>query len=52
MKYVGIDIGDGESAVTVVSEDGAVIPSVVMLGNTKSIRSIVGDLHGTPVIGD
>ena len=52
MKYVGIDIGDGESAVTVVSEDGAMIPSVVTLGNVKSIRSIVGDLKGTPVIGD
>ena len=32
MKYVGIDIGDGESAVSVVSRDGALLPTVVPLG--------------------
>ena len=42
MKYVGIDIGDGESAVSVVSRDGALLPTVVPLGNANSIRSIVG----------
>ena len=52
MKYVGIDIGDGESAVTVVSESGAILPSVIMLGNVKSIRSVVGTLNGKPVVGD
>lgn len=52
MKYIGIDIGDGESAVTVVSEQGTMIPSVVMLGNVASIRSVVGDLNEKPVIGD
>lgn len=52
MKYIGIDIGDGESAVTVVSETGSIVPSVVMLGNVGSIRSIVGDLKEKPVIGD
>lgn len=52
MKYVGIDIGDGESAVTVVSEDGAILPAVVPLGNVKSIRSVVGTLKDKAVIGD
>lgn len=52
MKYIGIDIGDGESAVTVVAEHGALLPAVVRLGNVKSIRSIVGNLNGKPVIGD
>jgi len=52
MKYVGIDIGDGESAVTIVSRDGVLIPTVVPLKNTKSIRSIVGKLNGDPIIGD
>ena len=37
MKYVGIDIGDGESAVSVVSRDGALLPTVVPLGNANSI---------------
>ena len=52
MKYLGIDIGDGESAITVVSDDGSVIPSVIPLGHTKNIRSIVGDLNEEPIIGD
>ena len=52
MKYVGIDIGDGESAVSVVSRDGALLPTVVPLGNANSIRSIVGRLGEEPVIGD
>lgn len=52
MKYIGIDIGDGESAVTVVAEHGALLPAVVTLGNVKSIRSIVGTLKEKPVIGD
>lgn len=52
MKYIGIDIGDGESAVTVVSEHGPILPAVVTLGNVKNIRSIVGTLNDRPVIGD
>lgn len=52
MKYIGIDIGDGESAVTAVAEHGALLPEVLTLGNVKSIRSVVGDLKGKPVIGD
>jgi len=52
MKYVGIDIGDGESAVTFVSESGSIIPSTVMLGGVKSVRSVVGTLNGKPIIGD
>lgn len=52
MKYIGIDIGDGESAVTVVSEYGAILPAVVTLGNVKSIRSVVGTLKEKSVIGD
>lgn len=52
MRYVGIDIGDGESAVSVVSRHGAMLPTVVPLGNVNSIRSIVGRLNGEPVIGD
>ena len=49
MKYVGIDIGDGESAVSVVSQYGAMLPAVVPLGNVNSIRSIVGRLGEEPV---
>ncbi len=52
MKYIGIDIGDGESAVTVVEAEGAMLPTVISLGSVQSIRSIVGMLNGEPVIGD
>jgi len=52
MKYIGIDIGDGESAVTEVAHEGALIPSVLPIGEKDSIRSIVGKLNGVPVIGD
>ena len=52
MKYIGIDIGDGESAVTVVDSIGAMLPTVISLGNKQSIRSIVGRRRGEPVIGD
>ena len=52
MKYIGIDIGDGESAITAVSEMGSLIPTVVPLGNVGSIRSVVGNLNDKPVVGD
>lgn len=52
MKYLGIDIGDGESAITVVAEDGEIVPSVIKLGHAGNIRSIVGNLGDQPIIGD
>ncbi len=52
VKYLGIDIGDGESAAAMVQENGAVLPKVLSLGTTKSILSVVGERNGKPVIGD
>lgn len=52
MKYYGIDIGDGESAAAAVAEKGAVLPEVLILGATRSMLSVVGDLNGKPVVGD
>lgn len=52
IKYYGIDIGDGETAAATVSNEGAVLPHVLTLGDTKSMLSVVGRLNGTPVIGD
>lgn len=51
--YIGIDIGDGESAVAVLSEE-AVSPSMVSLGyKSPSILSAVGfDKDGKTVIGE
>lgn len=52
VQYYGIDIGDGESAAAAVSDQGAVLPRVLMLGSAKSVLSVVGELDGKPVIGD
>lgn len=52
IKYYGIDIGDGESAAAAVAENGAILPQVFMLGATKSMLSVVGQLNGKPVVGD
>ena len=53
MKYFGIDLGDGETAVATVTGAGAVVPQVLTLGNTKSILSLVGkDAGGNIVVGE
>jgi len=52
VKYYGIDIGDGESAVATVDAEGALLPKMLMLGSGKSILSVVGLLKGEPIIGD
>lgn len=52
MIYVGIDIGDGESAVTVLTDDSVIEPVVQTLGYTKSMISVVGSLNGEVLIGE
>ena len=53
MKYFGIDLGDGETAVAMVTGDGAVVPQILTLGNTKSILSLVGtDQSDNIVVGE
>ena len=53
MKYFGIDLGDGETAVAMVTGDGAVVPQILTLGNTKSILSLVGtDENNDIVVGE
>lgn len=50
MKYFGIDLGDGETAVAMVTGDGAVVPQILTLGNTKSILSLVGRDEGNNIV--
>lgn len=52
MIYVGIDIGDGESAVAVLTDDSVIEPVVQTLGYTKSMISVVGSLDGEVLIGE
>ena len=52
MKILGFDLGDGESAVTLLSGDSTVEPRVVMLQGRSSILSAVGTQNGRIVVGE
>ena len=49
MKYIGIDIGDGESAVAVLEEDSIIEPVIEYIDGRGSILSVVG-MSGTDVL--
>ena len=49
MKYIGIDIGDGESAVAVLEEDSIIEPVIECIDGRGSILSVVG-MSGTDVL--
>lgn len=48
MKYIGIDIGDGESAVACLAEDSVIEPVIQPIDGHGSILSVVG-MAGTEV---
>lgn len=52
MKILGFDLGDGESAVTLLSGDSTVEPRVLLLQGHTSILSAVGTQNGRIVVGD
>ena len=52
MRYIGLDIGDGESAATLVMDNGAMTQEVLMLGSNKNIISVVGMQNDRPVVGN
>ena len=52
MKILGFDLGDGESAVTLLSSDSTVEPRVLMLQGRSSILSAVGTRNGRIVVGE
>ena len=49
MRYIGIDIGDGESAVSVLTEDSVIEPQIESIDGSGSIISVVG-MSGTDVL--
>ena len=51
MKILGFDLGDGESAVTLLDEDSTVEPRVMPLCGKNSLISAVGVKDGRIVIG-
>ena len=52
MKILGFDLGDGESAVTLLDEDSTVEPRVIPLCGKMSLLSAVGVKGGRIVIGE
>ena len=52
MKILGFDLGDGESAVTLLDEDSTVEPRVLPLCGRNSLLSAVGVKNGRIVIGE
>ncbi|MDO5764282.1 MAG: hypothetical protein Q4P84_01095 [Elusimicrobiales bacterium] len=51
MRYIGIDIGDGESAAALVEGTGAALPRIVDLGAERSMLSVVGEADGIVLVG-
>ncbi len=51
MKYIGLDIGDGESAATLVWDEGTMLQEVLTLGSAQSILSVVAMLGDRPIVG-
>lgn len=49
MKYIGIDIGDGESAVAVLEEESVIEPHIASIDGRGSIISVVG-MSGTDIL--
>ena len=52
MNYLGIDLGDGESAIAYLTEDSVIEPVIQTLSRQKSLLSIVGTLDGQAMIGE
>lgn len=52
MRYIGFDMGDGESAVAVYQHGSGIEPIIQPICGSKSLISAVGTLNGEIVIGE
>lgn len=52
MRYIGFDLGDGESAVAVFEHGSGIEPLILPICGTKSLLSAVGMLSGEIVLGE
>jgi len=52
MKYIGFDMGDGESAVAVFQEGSGIEPIIQPIAGSRSLLSAVGTLNGEIVVGE
>lgn len=52
MRYIGFDVGDGESAVAAYEQGSGIEPIILPVYGSKSILSAVGILGGEIVVGE
>ncbi len=52
MRYIGFDMGDGESAVAIFEQGSGIEPIIQPIVGSKSLLSAVGKVHGEIVVGD
>ncbi|MCL1855830.1 MAG: Hsp70 family protein [Clostridia bacterium] len=52
MRYIGFDMGDGESAVAIFQQGSGIEPIIQPIGGSRSLLSAVGRVHGEIVIGE
>ncbi len=52
MRYIGFDMGDGESAVAVFQQGSGIEPIIQPVGGSKSVISAVGWVRGEIVVGE
>ena len=52
MRYIGFDMGDGESAVAIFQQGSGIEPIIQSIGGSRSLLSAVGRVHGEIVVGE
>ena len=46
MRYIGFDVGDGESAIAAFEQGSGIEPAILPVGGSRSFLSAVGMLNG------
>jgi hypothetical protein len=52
MRYIGFDMGDGESAVAIFEQGSGIEPVIQPLNGSRSLLSAVGTIGGEIVVGE
>ena len=52
MRYIGFDVGDGESAIAAFEQGSWIEPVILPVGGSRSFLSAVGMLNGEIVVGE
>lgn len=52
MRYIGFDVGDGESTIAAFEQGSGIEPVILPVGGSRSFLSAVGMLNGEIVVGE